>query len=351
MGISSETVSSLLRLLYEASASPELWPGFFAALSDYAQAPAAYFALVDPAGHCNLALNPGVDPAWQRAYTEHFHNQDVLLDRFVALKNAHGDWIGTRQSAISDQEYQSSALYCEHVKPQGLLHHCAAVLGGLNGGLEGGVGMMRAVHQQPFDNDLVSLLAMLAPHLKRAINTQHTLSELRRRNHELRHSVEALGQGLIRLDGSGRVTRMTTAARAILDARNGIEIDGGFLRAAVPAERTRLNKLIAGAVATGAGRGTEAAVPCSTAAAPQVGNHPLWTPPSGGAMLISRRPPSRPLRLVVTPFRPSTDFMDDRPVAMVFLDDPAARPPSRAAILRELYGLTPSECRLADLLG
>jgi len=36
---------------------------------------------------------------------------------------------------------------------------------------------------------------------------------------------------------------------------------------------------------------------------------------------------------------------------VVFLSDPDAQPASRATILRSLYGLTPTECRLADLLA
>jgi hypothetical protein len=59
MPLATDSISPLLGLLYEAAAAPEHWPGFFAALSGYAQAPAAYFVLVDPAGHCNLALNSG----------------------------------------------------------------------------------------------------------------------------------------------------------------------------------------------------------------------------------------------------------------------------------------------------
>jgi len=35
---------------------------------------------------------------------------------------------------------------------------------------------------------------------------------------------------------------------------------------------------------------------------------------------------------------------------LVFLSDPSSKPASRAAVLRALYGLTPTESRLADLL-
>lgn len=67
-------------------------------------------------------------------------------------------------------------------------------------------------------------------------------------------------------------------------------------------------------------------------------------------MLISRRPPKRPLQLVVAPFHSSEVFLDNRPSALVFLSDPDAIPASRSTILRTLYRLSPTECRLVALL-
>jgi DNA-binding CsgD family transcriptional regulator len=67
-------------------------------------------------------------------------------------------------------------------------------------------------------------------------------------------------------------------------------------------------------------------------------------------MLISRRPPSRPLRIVVTPFQSSEVLLGDRPAALVFFSDPDARGGSRASVLCALYSLTPAECRLTGLL-
>jgi DNA-binding CsgD family transcriptional regulator len=108
--------------------------------------------------------------------------------------------------------------------------------------------------------------------------------------------------------------------------------------------------MIAGAVATGAGGGVEHAVRRSIDGAPEAGNDLIWTPASGGAMVISRWPPNRPLRVVVTPFHSSDDLLTDQPAAMVFFYDAGARPGSRSAVLSALYSLTPAECRVADLL-
>jgi len=113
--------------------------------------------------------------------------------------------------------------------------------------------------------------------------------------------------------------------------------------------QNRLDAMVAGAVATGAGRGARYAR--YTTAAPEAGSGALWTPSAGGAVLIPRQPPRRPLQMAITPFQSRNVLVDDRPAALVFLSDPEARPASRAEILRALYRLTPAECRLADLLA
>jgi DNA-binding CsgD family transcriptional regulator/PAS domain-containing protein len=348
---SGETISRLLGLLYEASANAELWPCFFRSLSDSAGVQSSFFVLVDSESRCSFSHDGSFDSTSHRAYEERYHRYDVLLERFVAAKRKLGDWIGTSQSVISDREFGNSAFYHDFIKAQGLWHQCGAALGGLDGGIEGGIAMMRAPDCAPFDKESVALLAMLAPHVRRALNTQHALGEERTRVAALKHSVEALDIAILSLDGTGRVVRMSAAAQAILDLGQGIELDGGFLRASVAGEQSRLAAMIAGAVATGTGKVEQGAVKRSTRTAPQAGADPLWTPSSGGAMVISRIPPSRPLRVVVTPFHSRELLLGDQPAALVFFSDPDARSGSRTAVLCSLYSLTPTECRLAGMIA
>ena len=67
-------------------------------------------------------------------------------------------------------------------------------------------------------------------------------------------------------------------------------------------------------------------------------------------MLVTRRPPRKPLQIVVTPFHSDSMFLGAFPAAIVFLADPEAKPFSRGIILRRLYRLSPSEANFVDWL-
>lgn len=350
MQVSAETVSRLLGLLYEASASTGAWSGFLSEMAAYTESESSYFLLVDTHGRCNFNLTYGFDPWWARLYQSYFCRHDTVFNRFVAAKRLHGEWAGTRFSVIPRQDYLKSHLYNGFTRPQRKLPMCMVALGGLEGGLEGGLGLMRPQEYEPYGKETVELIGLLAPHLRQALNTHRLLAQARTRNAELQHSVEALDMAVVSLDYAGRVVRMSTTAQAILERRDGLAMDGDFLRAQLPGEQAKLRETIAGAVATGAGRVEEVVVQRSTRTAPQAGNDPLWTPSAGGAMEISRAKGHAPLRVVVTPFHSSELLLMDQPAALAFISDPEAHTARRATVLCVLYKLTPAECRLADLL-
>jgi DNA-binding CsgD family transcriptional regulator len=70
----------------------------------------------------------------------------------------------------------------------------------------------------------------------------------------------------------------------------------------------------------------------------------------GGAMKLSRPAGGPQLQITVVPAPEQNDFAGNEPCAVVFVTDPCSTPASRATVMRQLYRLTPTECRLADLL-
>lgn len=67
-------------------------------------------------------------------------------------------------------------------------------------------------------------------------------------------------------------------------------------------------------------------------------------------MLVQGANTSALLSITPMPFASAHHFIDGRPCALIFISDPKAKPASREALLRSLFGLTPAESRLAQLL-
>jgi DNA-binding CsgD family transcriptional regulator len=70
-------------------------------------------------------------------------------------------------------------------------------------------------------------------------------------------------------------------------------------------------------------------------------------------LLLSRPSGKKQLQVVVFPFTSTygaAPLGEDRPKVLVVLSDPTSKRLSRGAVLRSLYGLTPTESRLADFM-
>jgi DNA-binding CsgD family transcriptional regulator len=345
------TVARLLGRLYDAAASPELWPEFLLDFQQTGNADMAYVLAVNADSRSDLSIQLGFDDATIDSYNRYYVNRDPILSGFQDAMAKHGDWIGSSESVVANNQLRRSELFNDFMQPLSVAHHCGATLSGLEEGMTAGICMMRSDGAGAFGSEAIALLAILEPHVKRALALHKTLQTARMEGALLRRSVETVDLAIISVDGNGEVLNITQAARNILDTRDGLVVEHKQLRASNSTEQGRLSDLMSGAVSTGSGSRQWRTVRCSRTTAPQAGRAALWTPAAGGAMLISRRPPKRPLQLVVTPFHSSDAFLDAHPCALVFLSDPDAIPAPRSSILRTLYGLSPTEGRLADLLA
>lgn len=350
MSTSPESLSCLLALIYEAAADPNRWPDFLNAVCAQADATRAYFLLQDSGTpHRDFSIQVGFSEKEQKDYVSYYAQHDLLFQRIVeAQRQAGGDWICERSALVPDDEYYKSVIFNEFLRPVGSKHVAAAALSGLQG-MSGGLGIQR-LGSRPFSEETLSLITILGPHMKRALGLHKRLSALRDENEDLRCTIEEIGCAVVSTDSYGQVLNCSSSARLILEKKDGLLFKNGRMLAARSSEQNSLEELISGAAATASGRGFDHPVEQSIVHSPQAGKSARWSAPSGGATLISRRPPKRPLQVVVFPFRSSTLLLETRPSALIFISDPDAIPASRGSVLQALYGLTRTECRLADCL-
>lgn len=145
-------------------------------------------------------------------------------------------------------------------------------------------------------------------------------------------AAEAMNQvvvGIVLLASDLRVKFVNTAAQQILDENDGLILSNNSLRGATSQQTAELKRLIEGVMSDAA------------AGARAVGRGAAIARPSG----------QRPLLVFAYPLKGAAAADADRPTLAIYVTDPERRPALTEDTASSLYGLTPTEARLAVALA
>ena len=173
------------------------------------------------------------------------------------------------------------------------------------------------------------MIERLLPHIRQYVQVRQVVAGAEALGASLSGLLDNTRLGVIHLDRRGRLLEANTRARRLLRKGDGLFDQDGFLRARLPADNARLERLLGRAL-------------------PVFGDRV-----AGSGSMTVRRPHGRP-RLVVhlTPVGArQADFGRQRVAALVLVVDPASRPRVDAGLMAEALGLTPSESQVAALLA
>lgn len=336
MSLELEGFSKLLGLLYEALVRPERFQEFLAEVSRLIACDKATITF-----HDEKNRSPATRFFWglrrdaMREYDAYWATKNPVWTTrnpvaVPILKQAlqSGFWHGFARSVVREAAYEKSDYYNGWGRRYGVYHVALGVASNDGHGVTA-LSLMRPKSAGALDQGALDLMRLLIPHFKRAFEVYQKLEALRASSEAANVALDRLEAACISVAADGRVVSMNGNAEAIVENHSGITVRQGKLAATESSESTRLEHLIASAAQTGAGSGTSA----------------------GDAMKLHGSETSEPLAVTTVPFCSSYLPGKERPCALVFLTDPAAKPKSRAANLSMLFGLTPAECRLADLLA
>jgi DNA-binding CsgD family transcriptional regulator len=167
----------------------------------------------------------------------------------------------------------------------------------------------------------------LMPHLQRAFRLYLNCEQAKSNALELKSVLDTFDHAVFGLNRNGIVVLSNRKADAIVEKADGLKLICGRLVAEHSPDDCELQSHIARSVAVSTVDGTSQSV----------------------SIHLSRDSESLPLQLTITRFQSALPN-NGQLVALVFLSDPAQKPQSCSTFLRQLYGLSPTECRLADLL-
>lgn len=350
---SEDTFSKLLLRLYEGASSPDRLQLFLQELVTALHASAATFRdqffkdnnnlLIADA---SLFVSTGYPEEALDLYGREFCRKDIYVQG--VMQKFHSAECGVSQLLVSEQERRNTEFYADYQRPFDIGPMMWAKLAEEPTHVAA-LSITRRDVSEEFSLQELKLVAALAPHLRQALHLYKTLQELKSANAMLSHCLEETDIAICMVRQDGSILRCTQGAVTLLEKRNGIWVDKDRLKTRVHREQRMLEAMIVAACQTASGRGMNCAIRVQAQAA---GNATVrtWSAPAGNALLVTRKEPMRALQVVVTPFCSGSLLSDPEATALIQFSDPSAKPRSRAAILRALYELTPTESRLADLL-
>jgi DNA-binding CsgD family transcriptional regulator len=325
----SHRLLHLIELVYAAPGAMEGWQQFLSALCKTVDGTAASFISHDlSASTGNVAVAVGADAAALESYTRHWIHEDPWAYSPKARSLSPGSVV-VGSALIPRAALKRTAFYNEFSRHIDVGQSIVSVVESDSRRLSG-FSINGSDRREEFGRTEVGLLRELMPHLQQALTLHRRLVSAENALQSRDRALHALCHAAALTDGHGLIRQVNAEGEAILNARDGLYLDRGRLRAAHANDTAQLRRLIGAAALTQGGGGLS----------------------SGGRLLLGRPSGRRPLRVLVAlaPGLPD-GFRTGESCAIVFVIDPDRRRLPSEGELRDLFGLTRAESRLVLALA
>jgi DNA-binding CsgD family transcriptional regulator len=315
--------------IYEAALEPTQWEGVLAAVQDSLQADSSALYLTDlQALEASFEVSRGLDRVRLQDYFRYYFQVDPCFS--YRMSHPVGTVAASHQ-IMPDPEFARTEFYQDFMRHLGRFY----TVGGMLAREPSRVAVF-SVHRSrsrgPFEERAQARMRALFPHVQRAFQIGRQLAGSEAERHAMLALLERIPTGVLLLDERRRVAFLNRRAEAILAAGDGLIMTAQGLQAVQPELQAALAELIQGAVETGAGRGTHA----------------------GGALSLHAAGGRESYQVLVTPLRTErlrVDVGRERICAALFLHLRDSQPALSEEVLRDLFGFTSAEARVAVALA
>jgi DNA-binding CsgD family transcriptional regulator len=320
----------LTEAVYRAALEPAEWENVMRLLKDRfpSEAQTFYLLHLEPRRVQPVSL-VGIAPRWLRSFDEHYFARDNPWIRLSQRLHRPGV---VRTNERLDRLLQDpgvlyrSTYYNEWMRPQGFKYTIGNTLLS-ESGIVANITLLRAPDMKTFSRTEVHDFEQLSKHMTRALQMGIRL-ERPETNPASIATLDALPQAIVVLDAQRRVLYANTLMESLLARKQGLVLRQGELKAADEGDQQRLAACVADALSAG-----------SRAAADT-------------APLIVRLGDSGHLRLHVLPLAGRLGrALIARPTVLLLITEHVRLAAASHAAIGRLYGCTPSEARLTQLLA
>ena len=260
----------------------------------------------------------------ERDYLENYHPTDERVPRFRQLPDGRLVHV---KDLFTAEELKTSPTYNEMLLRTGGQDSLSVRLDGPDGSSITW-GLRDPVDSNGWATSRIAMVTALLPHLRQFVRVRQALVRAGAQTSLVTGLLDNPRVGVVHLDRRGRIVTVNDRARWILQSGDGLSDGNGALRARVPDDDLRLQRLLA------------AALPTSGAV------------PVGGSMLLGRAAELSPFVVHVKPVGvPQPDYGARHVAALVLIVEPRRRRRVDPALVERTLKLTQAESQVAVWLA
>jgi DNA-binding CsgD family transcriptional regulator len=313
----------LIDLIYDAVANPSLWQKVLD----------TFICATQGIGGSLFVGNAHTDEfAFVRRYRMSEEEAALYFERYAAtdvwaarVPEMPEGFVGASHEIWPEKEMVQSRAYQGFYGPRNWHYGMGGIFLRTSTGVSA-ITMIREKEKGPCGRRELALLRTLMPHLRRAALLHGELTSLRSERAAFIGHLDRYAQAFLLTDTDRRLLFMNAAGREIMSLRDGLKIETGQVRTALPREDCALDVVVRKIAADRESQLSRLSV----------------TRPSGAT-------PYRLLLMPVPSFGAAPLGTAQPAVAVVIVDADSAPKPDPTA-LRELFSLTPAEVRVTSLL-
>jgi DNA-binding CsgD family transcriptional regulator len=313
---------------YGASMDTRFWPTALSKLRVALNASACALVTHDFASQTGTITHAaGINVEYILSYGEVYARSNPWLQHEESFRTAGVVWTGA--DLIADNEQALGEFHQRWLAPQGLSHQLFGILERQTSEVLY-VLAARSAEADPFGADETSLLRRLLPYLERSLRAGQMLKRSQTVRQVALDALDVMPIGVILVSLGGAVLAANKVARDIMAGRDVLTIGRNGLEVVAEGRKMRFRDMLA------------------SVAKPRERNRASRPP----AFSLVRPAGLRPLSLLISPVRvPSESTAWDEPAAVLFIGDPEHSGEIDESRLRQIYGLTGAEARIAALLA
>jgi DNA-binding CsgD family transcriptional regulator len=243
-------LSRLIESVYDCAIDPALWSSALEEIAIALNSPGGTLAVSDFVTGTERALvYTGISEHYQKLYREHYHLCDLFGHELILRPI---DRPTTSEELVSEDELLQSRIYREWAAPQGFRYVLLTALIKSQARLAY-IGLTRGEDDGPYSPEEQARMALLAPHVRRAITIADLIEHKSLERDTLTASLDALTVSVLVLGPDARLVYSNAAGAAVLARGDLLLSRNGFVepwdRTVTPAFRAATAAKAGGAVA------------------------------------------------------------------------------------------------------